>query len=93
MFLDDSVKRMIESLTHQAAAQWPDPPAKHPDIRVQFFTRDARGDRDNKLTTVLDCLRDARVIVNDNIAQFNGTVVLLPAIIRAKEMVVIEVTT
>ena len=44
------------------------------------------------LTTILDCLREAGVIVNDNIAQFNGTIALLPAVIDEKERVTIEVT-
>lgn len=47
------------------------------DMCVQFFARDRQRDRD-KLTTILDCLRDAGVIVNDNIAQANGTLVPAP---------------
>ena len=57
---------------------------------VQFFARDRRRDRDNMFTTVLDCLCEAGVMVNDNIAQANGTVVLLPAVIDKDERVVIE---
>jgi hypothetical protein len=45
------------------------------------------------LTTVLDCLRDADVIVNDNIAQGNGTLVLLPAVVDQDERVTITLTT
>jgi len=36
--------------------------------------------------------REAGVIVNDNIAQFNGAIALLPAVIDEKERVTIEVT-
>lgn len=92
MFLDADVKQAIDILTAQARAQWPDAPVTHPDIRIQFFIRDQRPDRDNKLTTVLDCLRDAGVIHNDNIAKFNGTLILLPAVIDPDERVLIEVT-
>ena len=43
------------------------------------------------LTSILDCLCEAGVIVNDNIAQFNGTVVLLPAVMDKDERAVIRV--
>jgi hypothetical protein len=43
------------------------------------------------LTTILDCLRDADVIVNDNVAQFNGTVVLAPALLDSDERTVISI--
>lgn len=60
-------------------------------MSIQFFTRDRRRDRDNLLTTVLDCLREAGVIANDNIKSFNGSVILLPAVIDKVERVKIEV--
>jgi Holliday junction resolvase RusA-like endonuclease len=60
-------------------------------MRIQFFARDRRRDRDNLLTTVLDCLREAGVIVNDNIKSFNGSLILLPAVIDRVERVKIEV--
>jgi Holliday junction resolvase RusA-like endonuclease len=47
-------------------------------MSIQFITRDRRRDWDNMLTTVLDCLRGAGVILNDNIKSFNCAVVLLP---------------
>jgi len=61
-------------------------------MSFQFFTRDRRRDWDNLLTTVLDCLREAGVIVNDNIKSFNGSLILLPAVIDKNERVKIEVT-
>jgi Holliday junction resolvase RusA-like endonuclease len=82
---------LIDALTAQAQAQWKHEPVTHPNVYVEFHVRDRRRDRDNLLTTVLDCLREAGVIVNDNIAQFNGTVVLLPAVMDGDERVKIEV--
>jgi Holliday junction resolvase RusA-like endonuclease len=90
-YIDSDVKAVIDALTAQARAQWNHEPVTHPQICVQFFARDRRRDRDNMFTTVLDCLREAGVIVNDNIAQFNGTLVLLPAVIDQNERVTIEV--
>ena len=91
-YIDDEVQALIDVLTVQAKAQWKHEPVRHPWMSFEFFTRDRRRDRDNLLTTVLDCLRDAGVIVNDNIKSFNGTVVLLPAVIDKNEQVKIEVT-
>jgi Holliday junction resolvase RusA-like endonuclease len=91
-YIDSETKGLIDALTIQARAQWKHEPVTHPDIGVQFFARDRRRDRDNMLTTILDCLRDAGVIVNDNIAQANGTLILLPAVIDQNERTMIEVT-
>ena len=91
-YIDDKTADLIDALTVQARAQWKHEPVTHPDVRVQFFARDRRRDRDNLLTTVLDCLREAGVIVNDNIKSFNGAVILLPAVVDKDERVVIEVT-
>lgn len=60
---------------------------------VQFYIRDKWRDRDNMLTTLLDCLRDAGVIVNDNVAQCNGLLVVYPALVDKDERVTIEVVT
>jgi hypothetical protein len=43
------------------------------------------------LTTTLDCLREAGVIVNDNINSVNDSLILLPAVIDKDERVKIEV--
>jgi Holliday junction resolvase RusA-like endonuclease len=60
-------------------------------MSIQFFARDRRRDRDNLLTTVLDCLGEAGVIVNDNIKSFNGPLILLLAVIDKVERVKIGV--
>ena len=90
-YIDNETKVLIDALTLQAQAQWKHEPVKHPWMSFQFFTRDRRRDRDNLLTTVLDCLREAGVIVNDNIESFNGALILLPVVIDKVERVKIEV--
>ena len=97
MFLDGEVTGQINALTWQAEQQWKKlnlPPLEHPDMDVEFYFADARGDRDNRFTTVLDCLRKAGVIVNDNAKRFNGTLVILPAVVGGgREGVVIDIAT
>lgn len=95
MFLDAQVKARLDSLTIQARSQWSgQPPVTHPDMDVTFYFSSGRPDRDNRLTAVLDCLQEAGVIPNDNAAQFNGTLVLKPAVFvkAGKEAVEVEIT-
>jgi len=66
-------------------------PVMHPNISVSFVFRDRRRDRDNMLTTILDYLRDAGVITNDNIAQLNCTITVFPATVDEYEHTVVEV--
>lgn len=91
MYIDDEVKDQLTTLTLQAQSQWRQPPVRHPDMQITFYVRDKRGDRDNKATAILDLLRDAGVIVNDNIADFNGTLTLKPAIVNKNERTEIEI--
>jgi Holliday junction resolvase RusA-like endonuclease len=93
-YIDNETKVLIDALTLQAKAQWKHEPVTHPRMNIQYFARDRRRDRDNLLTTVLDCLREVGVIVNDNIKSFNsfnGSLILLPAVIDKVERVEIEV--
>lgn len=91
-YIDDEVKAMLDALTTQAKAMWPDPPLKNPEMEITFYVRDQRPDRDNKLTALLDCLREAGVIKNDNIKSCNGTITMRPAVIDARERVVVRIT-
>lgn len=73
MIIPTEMKNQIEALTLQAMFQWKlGAPVEHPDVTVQFFVSAARQDEDGMWTTVLDCLQKAGVLVNDNIAHFNG---------------------
>jgi Holliday junction resolvase RusA-like endonuclease len=73
-YIDSETQALIDALTVQARAQWKHKQVTHPRMSIQFFARDGRRDRDNLLTTVLDCLREAGVIVNDNIKSFNAMI-------------------
>lgn len=90
-YISADVKAQLDSITIQAASQWRRDPVIHPDMSIEFYVRDRVPDRDNKLTALLDCLREAKVIQNDNIADFNGTVVLLPAVMSKEESVVVRI--
>jgi Holliday junction resolvase RusA-like endonuclease len=93
MFLDATIKAQIDSLTIQARSQWHRPPVESPEMEFTFFVAAARRDRDGMLTTVLDCLQDAGVLLNDNIAHNNGRTVLHPCrfVSAGKERVDVEI--
>ena len=93
-YIDDETAALIDALTYQAEAQWCWRGAvKHPDMRVRFYVATKRQDRDNMLTTILDCLKKAGVIEDDNIARFNGVLTVLPALlVKDEERTVVEIT-
>lgn len=93
-FLNAEVKAQIDALTHQARAQWNGRgPVDHPELIITFQVHHARRDRDGMLTTVLDCLQESGILVNDNIAHCNGRMVLLPCrfVEEREERVEIEI--
>jgi hypothetical protein len=92
MYIDKAVKAQIDALILQAKLQWRRIPLENPDMDVEFFVLDRRSDRDNKLGCVLDVLQEAGVLKNDNVAHFNGTLVIHPAVIGNVEGVVIDVS-
>jgi hypothetical protein len=68
MFHDKDIKAQIDLLTLQAKSQWIGrDPLIRPKADVMFHITRKNSDLDNKWTTVLDCLRDAGIIKNDNI--------------------------
>jgi Holliday junction resolvase RusA-like endonuclease len=73
MFLPAEVTEQINTLTTQAMFHWGSRlPVEHPDVTIRFFVCARRQDEDGMWTAVLDCLQRAGVIVNDNVAHFNG---------------------
>ena len=84
-YIDSETAALIEALTTQARAQWKHEPVTHPNVMVCFHVASRRQDRDNMLTTILDCLKKAGVIEDDNIARFNGTLTVHPAVLSKEE--------
>jgi Holliday junction resolvase RusA-like endonuclease len=93
-YLPAEVTAQILGLTLQAKSQWRHrEPAIHPDISIQFYVLSRRQDRDNMATAIYDILRDAGVVVDDNIAKCNGKLTIMPAVmVKTYQRVVIEVT-
>lgn len=86
------VRQQYKDLITQARIVWgPRRACVHPSIQIQFFVTWRGADRDNKLSTVLDALVEAGVLQNDNIAQFNGNLRVLPAVVSEKERTVIRI--
>ena len=92
MFTDTAARTAINSLTIQAVAQWVGlPPVDHPELTFALMVIDKRSDRDNMVQTLMDVLGDAGVLVQDNIAHCNGTMVIRPAIVGDTEGAEIEI--
>ena len=90
-YLDRSSQAEIDSLVLQARSAWKRAPLSHPSLDVHIYTRSRRQDRDNIVTTMLDVLVKAGVLVGDNIARFNGMLRVHPAKVDPNERIVIEI--
>lgn len=87
-YREQDVVVAIEKLQTQAWIQWRQAhapaeaqPIEHPELTVRFYVYDRASDRDNKLTTILDLLQKAGVLVNDNIKRLNSRIIIEPAIV------------
>lgn len=79
MVIPAEMKAQIETLTTQALFQWKHPgPVEHPEMTFKFVVAAQRQDRDGMVTTILDCLQAAGVLLNDNIKSNNGRMILEP---------------
>lgn len=79
MHIDPQMKAEIQSLTTQALFMWKHAgPVEHPELTFRFFVHSARRDRDGMLTTVLDLMQAAGILVNDNMKWNNGRTVMEP---------------
>lgn len=78
LILDADTRRCMDTLTTQALFQWTaalrprSGPVEHPEVTTTFYVAYKRQDEDGMTATLMDCLQKSGVIVNDNIAHFNG---------------------
>lgn len=84
-YYDAQTRANIDGITTQLRAQWrdrdlPRPPLAHPAIAVIFYVTTTNSDRDNKWTTLQDCLVDAGVLKGDSIEDLNSYILLGHAI-------------
>ena len=90
---DASTAADLERLITYARIQWgPRDPLESPRMEFRFFVLNARQDRDGILTTILDCLKTARVLIDDSIYRCNGELLLHPAQLVAAGEERVEVT-
>jgi hypothetical protein len=81
-YYDPEVKARLVEMEDEVRAQWAGrEPLVHPAIGMWFALASSRSDRDNKFTTVLDCLVKGGVLVDDCIRDSNGPYVLMPSIV------------
>lgn len=76
LITDSETKAQMEALTMQAMFQWNavtgGKPVVHPEMTTTFYVAARRQDEDGMYVTLMDVLQKAGVLVNDNIANFNG---------------------
>ena len=69
-YIDEETKQLIFAMTLAFAAGWRKAgrtePVSRPELHIRLFVTHDRQDSDNMVTTVLDCLQAAGVLVNDN---------------------------
>jgi hypothetical protein len=85
-FAKDGVGAQIEALTWECKRAWvPNPPAMLPKMWFVFYCKDLMSDIDNKLTTLLDILKVAGVIHNDNLKFLPGPITIRGEVDAANE--------
>lgn len=79
---DDKTRATICNLILQARTQWGAraPVPRRTDVKIILWLHNWRKDRDGIVTTLLDCLKEARVITDDSCNGLNGWFVMAPAL-------------
>lgn len=66
---DRQTKAAIDGIVLQLRSQWKGPPLECAQVIVKLFRKSARFDPDGQKATILDALKQAGVIVDDNAAR------------------------
>lgn len=74
-------RESMDSIILQIPGGMRDLNLRHPAIEFFLTFPNARADRDNVITVILDALVSVRVLAQDNVANCNGTMIIHPAII------------
>lgn len=76
-YYDKETRANIDGITNQIIDQWGlRPPLYSPSIAFVFYVQSGNSDRDNKTTTILDCLVAAGVLKDDSIDECNGEILI-----------------
>jgi Holliday junction resolvase RusA-like endonuclease len=83
----------LKELTWQAWAEWGNmPPLTAACIDLHFHISTVRGDMDNKIGGLMDCLKDARVIVDDSFSHVRCILSTWQSVPKGKEGVTVKVS-
>lgn len=92
MIKNSKLRESLNALDCQIPAEYRGLMLVSPDFRLEMTVADGRSDQDGAYTTILDLLKEAKVIRNDSIASFNGRKILAPCVISDHWKTVITLT-
>lgn len=92
MYYEGKDRRALDGIVFQLQTQWKGPPLECAEVTVWLFRKSARFDPDGQKATILDALKQAGVIVDDNAARSPDSIVRSRrAFSRAEECTEIQV--
>lgn len=92
MFIEPKTRQIIQQMELQVRGDVRDLKLEHPSVEWSFTYTNAHVDKDGIITTVLDILQKYGVILNDNIAHYNGRQVINPAVRGEYDSVTVVLT-
>lgn len=92
MYYDKSDRAALDAIVLQLRAQWKGPPLECATVVVKCFRKSARFDPDGQKATILDALKQAGVIHDDNAARVPDSIVRSRrALSRAREYTEVQI--